>query len=63
MKILTVRKSEAAEDPLLSESEFLGDKPSSDPSGTGDGGWGADRWSTFNLQSSTAFPDSLLNWR
>lgn len=41
LEILTLTSSEAATFPL-SDIEGLGDEPSSDPSGTGEGGCGGD---------------------
>jgi len=47
----------------LSETEPLGDDPSSEPSGTGDGGCGGETYNTLNLHSSTTCPASLLNYK
>ena len=45
----------------FSVTEPLGDDPSSELSGTGDGGWGGATYTTLNLHSSTTCPASLLN--
>lgn len=56
----TCVKSEPLPFPF-SETEPLGEDPSSEPSGTGDGGCWGGRYSTLNLLSSTTWPASLLN--